>query len=1548
MGGEGDNLKNDMKAFVNEKVSKRIKGFINEPELINSEYEREKELTRAYRGRELLELIQNAEDELSEDQPKEIYISFDGKKLSIGNYGDPFSRDGIISLMYSNNSGKKYRKKKVIGNKGTGFRSILGWADSICINSNDLHIKFSEKYSQSILKEYVKSKVSLKRGQKTATLVFPEWIDEYPEIEMTTLIDINIKNNSEVSEDILEQLYNLDSIQLLFLNRTEKLTIDISGELTVFEKKVIDDFHVDLFTTTSEGVLTESWLLNKYSDSIEDEHYSITMAYRTDGEIYVEPYIYSYFPTDIRFPFPVLLHADFNLNGDRNHLIRNDSSNRIILEKAAALLVDTAKKVYDKGVSYNRIKFLIPSEDLSPDLSRYGFIDMLKEEIKRSEVFPTVGNKYVNYNSGLKFYQSGLAKYLTGSDFSDLLMYSDQEYVDDFLEELSYSTYDYSEIAYRINKWVKSRKVTNDNIRKVAYTAIQFINEYKSSWEFRNKKNRPAFFYNTERKLIAADKSVFLMDKECNISKPPIFANVEFMDPYMRNYFYKTLKEEDESDVEAIINNLGLYNVREYNSKELIDHINIIIEEKIKSGNLKDARSRWKTLIKWLWNNRHSLLSEKENIRMYFLNRNNTFEYSDDMYYGIDYGNDLGEELLGTTVPGRMICDLHDYIDADNDAELVEFICVFGVSAMPRIKKVNRSTYTGSKRIDTYDNYLLNVFKNLGFPLVLGSKGYFYDLEEFCERVNYVYIDRSEIELLELILSNSSTTSIINWIQSDAALQNHLFNGSENSVMSVEITWDKIQNPRLLPTIKKQYSYIYHLFNTIPWIEVGDKRYLISDCLIGFDNKSVDISDIIVAPDISEYIKGINGPKGKIRKEYQKVFENIGVKNNFSELSVKKIYSVFNKLPYIDGSEELAKSFYNSVIDRADHEYTDDELNCDEYHDYILNGEILTNHGYKKLKECYYLDGKDICDKVAQTFNLICIPKKRSKKRINQLFGVKQLVLNGEIVGKPEIHKDNISFNNDFAKFKALAFTLRMNKVADWKDEARKFQKISITICSSLTVKYKVESEDVSQEISLDDYEYILNGESEYYLKVPSYVSYKAMAHNMELATAVANIFSSYLDVSEIVKDFTFLYYTGDNNERLSIIDQEIEDENLVEKSKELMNYTEDVREEFTSILCRLTGKKSKAFQQYINRIDFDYFNEDYNKKIIIETFIFAGINVSDYNQENPLNLIDLTTYYKNEIEAMLPLYKEKYKVTWYRRLEKAALKDKINLVSNFLLYDEADIRVYNDVCYNPQEEIIKQLDIDINAEDIELSELYNRNYLIWKSSLEDCSLIEDFMTDNENMSLLYYEEYNELSNRYDKYYQEYKNMNKVEEECESIKNEKKIEFLIKDTCPVIIKNNKKKNKKNIGYVKKNNTKENEHAGLEGERVVYESLLKKETLKLVNWVSENAKKMNVNPEGGAGCGYDIEYIDADGQRKYIEVKASKSKLDDDIRFYLSENEFNFGKKHSDDYLIYYVCDVFSDNPQIMIFDNVFQNNSFNKKKFSLFERSEYMITAQIQ
>lgn len=59
---------------------------------------------------------------------------------------------------------------------------------------------------------------------------------------------------------------------------------------------------------------------------------------------------------EVASPFPILLHADFNLNENRNHLVKNDLCNAQILSDAAELLIDTAIKVYDKGVSYNICK----------------------------------------------------------------------------------------------------------------------------------------------------------------------------------------------------------------------------------------------------------------------------------------------------------------------------------------------------------------------------------------------------------------------------------------------------------------------------------------------------------------------------------------------------------------------------------------------------------------------------------------------------------------------------------------------------------------------------------------------------------------------------------------------------------------------------------------------------------------------------------------------------------------------------------------------------------------------------------------------------------------------------------------------------------------------------------------------------------------------------------------------------------------------------------------------------------------------------------------
>lgn len=1541
-----------MKLFIEETVNKRINGYINEEPLIISEYRRESELGKSYKGREILELVQNAEDELSENMPKEIYIAFDGKTLSIANYGEPFTKEGITSLMYSNTSGKKNRKKKVIGNKGTGFRSILGWAKEIRIDSADLHIKFSEEHAQFVLENVIYNGRTMPKDLKSATLVFPEWCEKYSSTNYTTVISITIKDNEVVAEDIREQLSSLSGNLLLFLNRTEKLVIDLEGKITCFDKQLIGDNKVRL-SKTEEGNVTYSkdWLLNKKEGHIGDENYTIVIAFDMENKMPDNPYLYTYFQTDVKFPFPVLLHADFNLNADRNHLYKNDTSNKQILEDAAALLVDTAIKVYDKGVSYNRIKFLIPQGELEIELQNYKFMDMLREKMKVSEIFPTVNNKYVVYRDTLCFYESGLAKYLSGKEFSDLLMYSDDTVVDDLLKELSYSEYEYEDIASMIKKWVESRPVTDDNIRKVAYTAIQFIYEFGNTWAFdSNIKVRPAFFYNLDRKLIAANKSIFLIDEDYNVSKPPVFANIEFLDPYMRNYFYKKLKEEETSDTDVIIEKLGALNVREYNSAELIQHINDILTEKIEEGKTKDAKERWKTLIKWLWSNRKLLLDEQVDVTMKFLNRVDDLIDSDELYYGAEYGNSIIEDLIGDVCPQNLVCNLKEYIVCDQNEELIAFLRLFGISESPRFIVKSQHLYTG--RQNDHTPYIRKMFSYLSFPITLENRDVFDNLDEFCNRVNRVLLRRTEIELLDIILEKSSTPSILKWIQSDIKLQNHLYGGFESSVMPVEVIWDERRSGRPLATLKRPYSYIHYLFNTIPWVEANGKRYTLEDCLLGFDSTIVDLSEYIAVPSISDYVNDSEGPKGKAKRNIQSIFENLHVKRDFADLSIKKIYSILNILPSIEGSEAIARNFYNSIVDKTDLDCEESDLNCEEYQKFLSEGKILTNNGFQPVSECYYLDGKDVCDKVAQQYNLICVPKKRNKKRIKTFLGVDQLVLIGKILDTPVIHPENKIFATDFNQFKTLAFVYRFGVVTDIKAEARKFADINIILCKSVSATYCTAKGTDIQEIDLDDYDYILDGIGTYYLKVPSSLSFKDMKHNMSLASAIANIFSSYLDVSEIIPRFRELYYVGNNNDRELLIQQEFDNTSLIRKAKELMNVNEDVQDEFVAIIEKISEKSKSEFKDYIEQIDFEDLAAGYNIEPIIALFKHLCIDVKDYNVESPSITMDLTTYYESKIHDRMPFYEDQYKLSWYRRLEKATLDEKITLVDNFLQFDSKVIRTDNSVNYDVDNEIIKQLEIDSNASYLDLIELYKTNMILWKNKQSNTKYIEEFISYPENMSLLYYSLYDILTEKYEAYCKEFIDDEEINEEelyktVETNSNSHELVLVCADAKPGEKTTKKAGSRKTTGFIKKEPKKSLIRIGLDGEQLVYDYLSADNTKQLVRWVSENAKKTGVNPEGGAGFGYDIEYVDSEGHRKYVEVKTSQNSIESGLKFYMSDYEFEFARKHAEDYAIYYVGNVKGSNPQLIVLSDVFNNHDFNEKNYTLDISSDYTITAQI-
>ncbi len=80
-------------------------------------------------------------------------------------------------------------------------------------------------------------------------------------------------------------------------------------------------------------------------------------------------------------------------------------------------------------------------------------------------------------------------------------------------------------------------------------------------------------------------------------------------------------------------------------------------------------------------------------------------------------------------------------------------------------------------------------------------------------------------------------------------------------------------------------------------------------------------------------------------------------------------------------------------------------------------------------------------------------------------------------------------------------------------------------------------------------------------------------------------------------------------------------------------------------------------------------------------------------------------------------------------------------------------------------------------------------------------------------------------------------------------------------------------------------------------------------------------------------GYDILSYEVDNSKRYIEVKATRSKVGD-ANFFLTINEFNTAKENPN-YYIYVVFDILSKNPKIWIINNLFNPENKNINIFPI-------------
>jgi hypothetical protein len=374
----------------------------------------EDDMKQEYSGRELYEMLQNADDEGS---PRVEIVLTEDNCVHVKNWGNrPFTEGGLISIMRSSLSTKtgdayKNTSIKPIGNKGLGFRSLLNWSDEITIHSNGVKCSFSKEIAgaawQGIKDTALKNNPELDLSQferdnnesPLAILSIPR--AEKDDITLsdinpcTTDIEVHCKGSGIVA-DIEEKLKTLPCSVLLFLRNIKEIRIDCKGEIRTIKVASKSEEAIGKVTIMENGQENVFYL----SYFKQDGDFEVGLAYSLNKSVDTSR-LYSYFPTSVRLNTCGIYHGTFQLDSSRNHLVKSLDNDKVLRElgrlaiKMSCYLAEN-KLLVNPWDSFDLINFKKAEIEAA-------MLEPLSEEIVRefptAAVLPTVNKQYGNLRS---------------------------------------------------------------------------------------------------------------------------------------------------------------------------------------------------------------------------------------------------------------------------------------------------------------------------------------------------------------------------------------------------------------------------------------------------------------------------------------------------------------------------------------------------------------------------------------------------------------------------------------------------------------------------------------------------------------------------------------------------------------------------------------------------------------------------------------------------------------------------------------------------------------------------------------------------------------------------------------------------------------------------------------------------------------------------------------------------------------------------------------------------------------------------------------------
>ncbi|MCO5166634.1 MAG: DUF3883 domain-containing protein [Planctomycetes bacterium] len=1064
---------------ISDLAARERKVYLQSPERLIHDANGEQRALNGYRGRQVLELIQNADDAGAGESAR-LLLQLTDRHLLVANTGETFSEAGIKSLVLSDCSPKQLDRSRFIGCKGLGFRSVLTWSETPLVLSGTFAVAFSPEHAKreiaSLLAQSDELRVLLEERSAAALSTVP--VLHFPFVPQSdndalraaeaaraqgydTVVVLPLpdrESGDRVRAEIRAQLEQIGPPTLLFCRHLSRLVVETPEGLVrwrVERPKSVDGDHQNVLVQRDDEA-AETWRVYRRTGRLDAVNLDDTTRSTPEFELQIavpstldgdrsQRRLAIYFPTDEVLPIAPVLHATLATDDNRKRLLTHPA-NQQVLTALGAFLAQVAEREANDDDHHRSLRILEGLTGASHALSEMGFLSAVVDELRGRRVFPRLGGGRATLAEVKDVPATAWRQVALPLHFPELLEVEDRASVRALLERLAPPVFNAGELRDRLRLQVAAStpaEAGNAVGLLIAQDALEDIHDQR------------LLIAEDGGPICRPDQKVFLSPQE-RLPRLPAWATpVTFLHSEYREGLAHALETSAPRELVRKLRDVGLQ-LAEHDLQAIARNV---IEAAKRPGD--DQISRVRGALAWLFeltNSQTGELAWLESLDALIVTSRGSLRSASECYLG------------GTSRHGRLLEALYGPLGEDEftaeaanlglppdsaSDDLERFLARLGVAVEPRWV-----TLAGGAP-QLHRDYCAHVIAGLEFPVRRFTVEY--DREEFDQSTRSPKILDQEVpDRLASVLEKAPAEALIAFVHDnrERLLERR---GALGVLFGRERTHSQIAGPALM-------NAALWCLRTSVWVPSGDdgiRRPPTRLTVLTACARALQGIFFLHRLDAAHPLLEERGGAAALRIALMALGAIAGVE----DLDVDTLYTMLAELPKSDPRGEIAERLYRAVLE------ADPGPGGARGEAFRRTGQIWGVSGgiakYVPIESARFLGQRlprAIEHALVQSIPIAKLPPDAVHRRVKAIFGIDPIA--GEELELALVAAEDLAWadvpNAHLRRAIPYLYALRLHTTDDTRGEdLRRLKRVSLRVCSRAVFRISIlggESWDVALE----------------------------------------------------------------------------------------------------------------------------------------------------------------------------------------------------------------------------------------------------------------------------------------------------------------------------------------------------------------------------------------------------------------------------------------------------------------------------------------------------